>query len=178
MLTVICSTNRKDSRTHLFAKNCFDQLQEMAVENVNYINLEDIGAAVLHAGMYSPDGQDSALAKMQNEMMIPADKFLFIIPEYNGSYPGILKLFIDAISVREYAGTFKGKKAGMIGVSSGRAGSLRSMDHLTDVLNHVGTEVMPSKLPISQIEGLIKEGVIDQATQGAIKAQIEALLKF
>jgi NAD(P)H-dependent FMN reductase len=48
--------------------------------------------------------------------------------------PGSLKLFIDACSVREYKQNFKGKKAALVGIASGRAGNLRGMDHLTGVM--------------------------------------------
>ncbi len=33
--------------------------------------------------------------KMENELLIPTEKFIFIIPEYNGTFPGVLKAMID-----------------------------------------------------------------------------------
>lgn len=179
MITIVCCTNRKGSRTHLFASNCVEQLKTLGVETVNYVNFEDLSSDMLHSEMYSPEGQGKEVTKIQDELLIPAEKFLFVVPEYNGSYPGILKLFLDALSIRESAPTFKGKKACLLGVAAGRAGSLRSMDHLADVLNHLGTVVMPNKLPISQIPALIDEnGEIKEDTQEVIKAQIEAFLAF
>ena len=112
--------------------------------------------------------------------MLPANKFVFVIPEYNGSFPGVLKLFLDACSIREYKATFSGKKAVLVGIASGRAGNLRGMDHLCDILHHVGTIVHPNKLPISNIEALIdsKGKITDSACKKALKKHMEDLLDF
>ncbi len=180
MITVICGTNRKGSKSHLIAKHCVEQLKALTEQSVQYINLEELDLTAMNAEMYSPAGQSSQVQKWQDASMIPAEKYLFIIAEYNGSYPGALKLFIDAASIREYAGTFKGKKAGMIGVSAGRAGSLRSMDQFATVLNHVGSITFPAKLPISGIDGVLNaEGAVsDEGTSKAIESHLQAFLQF
>jgi len=104
---------------------------------------------------------------------------VFISPEYNGSYPGVLKLFLDAISIREYARSFKQKKAALCGVASGRAGNLRGIDHLTGVLNHVGVIVMPNNLPLSSIDKLCDEnGEINASTSELISSFIDDFLAF
>src|SRR5690606_4596895 len=56
-----------------------------------------------------------------------ADNFIIVMPEYNGSFPGVLKLVIDSCNPE----IFKHKSFALVGVSSGRAGNLRGMDHLT-----------------------------------------------
>jgi NAD(P)H-dependent FMN reductase len=85
------------------------------------------------------------------DFILPAQKFVFIAPEYNGSFPGILKVFLDAIPPEMN----RGKKSALIGVSSGRAGNLRGMDHLTGILNYLGMHVHPNKLPISSVLSLM-----------------------
>ncbi len=179
MITIICGTNRKGNKTMKFAQHLFELAKNKGEENVKLLALEDISADILHAEMYSEAGQVDSLRKIQDDYMIPANKYLFVIPEYNGSYPGILKLFLDACSIRAYKETFNGKKAALVGVGSGRAGNLRGMDHLTGVLNHVGTLVMPNKLPISSLEACIDEdGNIKADTSEAMEKQLEALLAF
>jgi NAD(P)H-dependent FMN reductase len=112
--------------------------------------------------------------------MIPANKFLIILPEYNGGIPGVLKMFLDACSVREISKTFDGKKVAMVGLASGRAGNLRGMDHLTAVMNYLGCIVMPNKLPISGLEKMIdKNGqIIDPEMLDAIKKQVKDFIAF
>ena len=76
----------------------------------------------------------------------------FVIPEYNGSFPGIFKAFIDASDIRS---SFHGKKVCLIGVSDGRAGNLRGMDHLTNICGHMKMNVLNLKIPISSVGSLI-----------------------
>ncbi len=180
MITIISGTNRKGSATEKFAKHFYKLIKSKTKQPVKYFSLQKLPDDILHIGMYSGKKQSKALRKIQEEMMIPAEKFIFISPEYNGSFPGVLKLFLDACSIHEYQSTFKGKKAGLVGIASGRAGNLRGMDHLSTVLNHVGTEVMGAKLPISQCENLIdSKGIIsDKNILEAIESHVDAFLEY
>lgn len=179
MITIISGTNRKNSKTREVANHYFEVFKELADEEVKLLCLEDVPLSMLNADMYSEAGQSEGITNIQDEYMIPAKKYFIISPEYNGSYPGVLKLFLDAVSIRQYKETFKGKKAGLAGVASGRAGNLRGMDHLMGVLHHVGTDVMPGKLPLSQIGNLTEDGkIVDEGTIGAIRGQVEAFLAY
>ncbi len=93
------------------------------------------------------DARSSAFQQILDEYIAPAQKFVMVVPEYNGSFPGIYKLFIDAIKPE----LFRGKKVAMVGVSSGRAGNLRGMDHLTGVFHYLGMFIWPNKLPVSRV---------------------------
>lgn len=180
MITIISGTNRKGSATETFAKHFYKLVKSKTEQPVKFFSLQELPDDVLHVGMYSGKNQSKALRKIQEELMIPAEKFIFVSPEYNGSFPGVLKLFLDACSIHEYKPTFNGKKAGLVGIASGRAGNLRGMDHLSTVLNHVGTEVMGAKLPISKCEDLVNaEGIIsDKSTLDAIESHVNAFLKY
>jgi len=179
MITIFSSTNRSDSNTEIVARYYHQVFLQKASEEVRFYNLTDLPLDLFHADMYEAGGQSKALAEIQDEFLIPADKFFFVIPEYNGGIPGVLKLMIDAFSIREYKPSFKGKKAGLAGVASGRAGNLRGLDQFTHILSHVGTYVMPDKLPISSIEHLLTNNQLtDEGTKKAIEAHTEAFLNF
>ena len=163
MITIIAGTNRPNSNTEIIAKKYFELISKHATEEVNYYSLQDMPTSILHENMYSPDHQDETLRTQQDEIFIPSDKWFVIIPEYNGSYPGIFKLFIDALSIRNKDATFKKKNLGLVGVASGRAGNLRGMDQLSNSMNYLGFSVFPHKLPISQISKLVDEnGELDE----------------
>jgi NAD(P)H-dependent FMN reductase len=70
-----------------------------------------------------------------------------VIPEYNGSYPGVLKLFIDASPVK----SFWNKHASIVGLSDGHAGNSRGQDHLTGVLHYLKMHVHYHKPKLSGI---------------------------
>jgi chromate reductase len=180
MITVISGTNRKGSECLQFAKKCVELLKAQTDEPVKLLSLEDIPHDWYFPEMYEKGKQAASLAALQDEYMIPAEKFVYVTSEYNGGFPGAVKIFLDACSVRAYKETFKGKKAALVGVASGRAGNLRGMDHLTGVLHHVGTIVMPDKLPISSIEKLMDadRNIADEGTIKAMDKHMAALLEF
>lgn len=176
MITVISGTNRKKSRTTVFARAYGDELYRLGTE-VQLLDLADLHHSYFASKMYDPLGNDPQLVDWQQRYIQGVDKLTVFVPEYNGSYPGVLKLFIDAISVIDYAGNFSGKHVGLVGLASGRSGNIRGMDHLADVFAHMGAWVLPNRLPISSIEGLITGNALtDEATKTALKKHAEQLI--
>lgn len=180
MITIISGTNRKDNEAFHFAKHYQQVFQSKTDQAVKLLDLATIAHDWFHPEMYEEGKQSPSLKNIQDEYMIPAEKFVFVISEYNGGFPGAVKLFLDACSVREYQKTFKGKKAALVGIASGRAGNLRGMDHLTGVLNHVGTIVFPNKLPISSIDNLVdvERTITDTGALKVIENQVLGFLEF
>ena len=178
MITIICGTNRPNSETSKFAKKYVNLCQSKGAD-AKLLELEKIPHDWFFAEMYDAKTQAASIAKIQEDYFFLADKLLFVAPEYNGSFPGVLKLFLDAISIREYPRNFKNKKAALSGVASGRAGNLRGIDHLTGVLHHVGTTVMPQSLPLSSIATLYDEnGEINAATEKLMGEFVDKFLAF
>jgi len=108
-----------------------------------------------------------------------AKRWIFVFPEYNGSFPGALKLLIDALSVRDYKTLFGNRAAALIGTASGRAGNLRGIDHLTAVLHHLGTTLMPQGMPISLIDTILEnETLVDPTTEEALHLFLDRFLAY
>ena len=164
MIFVLSGTNRPSSRTRIVAEEVFEYLKKTYNGEVRFYSLEDLPEDLLNKGMFAKNFLHEDLKKIQEETLLHTKSWIIISPEYNGSFPGALKLFFDALSNRKYKETFSGKKAGLIGVASGRAGNLRGMDHLTGFLNYLKVTVYPDKLPVSSIEQQIENGMLkDQA---------------
>ncbi|MCB9081366.1 MAG: NAD(P)H-dependent oxidoreductase [Lewinellaceae bacterium] len=180
MITIISGTNRRDSLGAKVARQYAEMLRERTTEEVKLLALEEVPHDWFHAEMYAAAGQSPTITKIQDEYILPAEKIVYVISEYNGSFPGVVKLFIDALSVRHYQATFRGKKAAMIGVGSGRGGNLRGMEHLTGILHYLGTIILPNKLPISRISELKDDQgeIIDPDTLKEINKHIAELLAF
>jgi chromate reductase len=163
MITIISGTNRRNSNTLTISTLLRDRLIALG-EQVELLDLSDIGQDVLTEAMYFENGQAPWVTAVQNQYLIPSQHWVVVSPEYNGSFSGVLKLFIDAVSVRKYKETFAGKKVSLVGVASGRAGNLRGLDHLTGIFNYLKMLVMPVKLPVSSVEKLItKDKVVSDA---------------
>ena len=176
MIAVIQGSNRRSNATLPFAQLVTEVLAAES-EVSTLIDLTHLPADILHPDMYAP--ADHAYLQAAEDALKAAPKWVFLFPEYNGSFPGALKLFVDALSVRDYAGIFSGKKAALIGTASGRSGNIRGIDHLGAVLMHMGTSVLPGGLPISQIDGLLTDGeVTDATTRKTLRKYLRRFLAF
>lgn len=170
MITIISGTNRPDSRTVQIARHFLAQLNELG-EEVQLLDLAEVDMAHYVRDMYDAKAMAPALVALQQRFILSVKKLVFVVPEYNGSYPGVVKLFIDGISVNEYPKNLGNKHIALIGVSSGRAGNLRGMDHLATTINHMGGWLLPNKLPVSNVNKLLNDTgeLVDEATIAALK---------
>ena len=165
MYLIISGTNRKDSFTLRIAKLYQSILKKKNIE-----------AHVLSLAGLDLMDRSPAVIELEKKWLLPAEKYIFISPEYNGSIPGVLKCLIDVSDVKK---VWKGKKALLTGVSKGRAGNLRGMDHLTGIMHYVGTVVHPNKLPISVVDTLFKEDEMShQETIREINRQLDEFIHF
>ncbi len=166
MYTIISATNRIGSHTEKVAKN-YQLIFKRKGIDANIFSLKNLN--VLE--------ENTDFSKAENEFLIPAQKFIFIIPEYNGSYPGVLKAMIDISNVKK---AWEHKKALLVGVSTGRAGNLRGMDQITGSLNHMKMIVHYNKLPISTIDKVMDaDGTItNKSTLQAIEVQVDEFINF
>lgn len=180
MITVIQATNRPDSNSEFVSRQIDELLKKNSDEEIGHISMTDMPPEILSASSYEPEHIPQALKDMQDQWMIPASRFIWLLPEYNGSFPGVLKLFIDAVSVRKYQETFSHKKSMLIGIATGRAGNLRGMDHLSGILIHMKSIVYPRLLPISRVNELMdEEGRINHGpTLRTLEDHIKGFIDF
>lgn len=144
MVTIISATNRPGSSTLKVAKYYQKQLKEKGID-AGLLSLAQLPANLIESDLY---GKRSAEFEPIQQIITQTTKFLFIIPEYNGSFPGVLKVFIDACSFPE---SFYEKKAALTGISSGKYGNIRGIDHFTGVCHYLHLNVMSLKLHIASI---------------------------
>jgi chromate reductase, NAD(P)H dehydrogenase (quinone) len=180
MITVIQATNRPDSNTEFVSRHIGQLLTGQYQGKVGYISMGDLPPEILLSDSYEESDMPEKLRNIQDEWMVPAEKFIWILPEYNGSFPGILKLFIDALSVRKYDETFRLKKSMLIGIATGRSGNIRGMDHLTGILLHMKSVIYPRLLPISKVSELMDErGRINHApTLKTLEDHLKGFIAF
>ncbi len=180
MITIISGTDRKDGLTHVLANHYYQMIQTKTSEKVLLYSLKDLPAEVFGATMYQKDTLPESFKAIEDTYMIPADKLIFVIPEYNGSFPGILKLFIDACSIRSKMSVFNNKKAALVGVATGRAGNIRGLEHFTSVMMFMRVTVLPNLLPISAFNKMVDAdyNIVDAATLMSIEKQIDEFITF
>jgi NAD(P)H-dependent FMN reductase len=137
----------------------------------------NIRSSIISLEALDLSSRNPAFEKMEKELIIPARKFIFISPEYNASIPGVLKTLLD---LSDYKKAWWGKRALLVGISTGRSGNVRGMEHLTSILNYLKVVVHPNKLPISSVHKIVSEDSVinDPETVKAINAQIDEYVNF
>jgi NAD(P)H-dependent FMN reductase len=154
MITLVSGTNRLNSRTRevtniyqsiLVSKGIETQIVDLALV---------LPSDIIGNGLYANAGKNEDF-NMVRELMWEAQKFVFIVPEYNGSFPGVLEVFIDAL---KFPGTFIDKKAGLIGLGSGLQGAVIGMSHLTDIFAYLQMSTLGFKPKLAQIDKHLVNG--------------------
>jgi chromate reductase len=171
MITIISGTNRENSNSQKVSESCLKILKEQGytAQICSLTALPDDFFSVIY------DKASPGYQHLIDDFIKDADQLVFVLPEYQGSYPGVLKAFLDAIDPKLMAE----KKACLIGVASGRAGGIRPLSHFTDVLHHLNVEVFSSQPKLSGIDGLVDDGKIsDLKTIEGLKVHFTKFLNF
>lgn len=173
MVTIISGTNRKFSKTLIVAKVYKDILESMGIE-ARIFSMDELPATISQT--YLSDPKDPEFDQLIEKYIRSTNQFIMLIPEYQATFPGIFKLFLDGIPPKD----FDGKKAALVGISSGRGGNVRGLDHLTSALHYLNMHVYPNKLPISRIRELVDAEfkLVDAGTLEALKRQAEGFMKY
>lgn len=180
MITIVSGSNRPNNFTSIFARYAFEYLKTETGGKCQYLDLLEVDPISLSSIRESQEKLSLELQALKEQYFLSVDKFWFFVPEYNGSIPGVFKLFLDVLSLHDLKPTFSGKKACITGTATGRAGNLRGMDHLADILNHLNVTVMPNKLPVSSIHKLIDDQRVlkDEETVRILKKQALSFMDF
>jgi chromate reductase len=172
-IVIVSATNRPDSNT-LKVSHIYEEIVKNKAVETDLLDFRTLPPTLAFSETF---GQRSAeYAQLINRFVSTQNKFIFVIPEYNGSFPGILKTFLDSVPPREWAG----KKVCMVGVADGRAGNLRGTEHLTGVLHYLKMHVYHHKLPFSLVNKLLAEngGFNNEEQLKVCTAQVEGFLSF
>ncbi|MDZ7716990.1 MAG: NAD(P)H-dependent oxidoreductase [Balneolaceae bacterium] len=78
-----------------YLKQKYDELDDLSA---GIINLQDFSTKTIAGGKYGMDTPEAVISFFQP--LMNADGLVVVCPEYNGGYPGILKLFIDYLPFR------------------------------------------------------------------------------
>lgn len=172
---IVASTSRVPSRSRWVAEHYQQCLQALRID-ADLMALDQVPSTLLETTLYRNPRQPNTAWDMIQQRVHTAQKFIFIIPEYNGSFPGILKVWIDAL---EYPGSLRGKKACMLGLSDGTQGSALAMSHFADVLNYAGVHTLAFRPRFIQIGKNMSAGVLENSDYlKQIHIQIDQFIAF
>jgi NAD(P)H-dependent FMN reductase len=153
-IPVMLGTTRKGRASENVAKFVFREVQKRDGVETELIDIRDLRFPSDDAGEAIKDSKFS-------EAMMRADGLVIVSPEYNHSYPGLLKHVLDT-NLKEYIH----KAVGICGVSAGGFGGTRMIQALVPVLRELGLVTIFWDGNFSGAQGLFDdEGRIkDEAT--------------
>lgn len=123
---VILGTSRQGRASEHAAHFVVDHVAKHADMHTDLIDIRNIRLSIDDAGEAIKDSKFSAT-------VAEADALIFVVPEYNHSFPGLLKHVLDT-NLKEYIH----KAAGVCGVSAGPFGGARMIQSLLPVLRELG----------------------------------------
>jgi NAD(P)H-dependent FMN reductase len=170
---IISSTDRVNSTSFEvseYVKTLFEQ------EGIypNIISLVDFPLQDVQGGKY---GIDIPSVERFRRPILDADAILWVIPEYNGSFPGILKLFVDYLPFPE---AFTDTPMSFIGVAAGGFGGLRAVEQFQMILNYRNAPQFPERVFIQRSNNTFdpKTGINIPFQQMLLENQIKGFIKF
>lgn len=149
-------------------------LDDLGMEN-NVVDLGLLPADFIFSALYENAGKNEVFNSMRN-LMVDATKLVFVIPEYNGSFPGVLKAFIDGL---DRGTALTDKKCGLLGISAGDQGAGLALSHFTDILNYCGAHVLGYRLRVPYISQKMTDKEISHPVYlEKMKNHAEKLIRF
>lgn len=174
MIKIIVGTNRKNSISKTIAQLYQQILTERGAES-EILELEYLPADFIETALYENNGKSEGYNAFHNQVKA-GSKFVFVVPEYNGSFPGILKTFIDGMT---YPNTFRNKKCALVGISSGIGGGGIALSHLTDIFHYLGMHVLALKPKLAKIEQNMSDHLLtNRLYVDLLQTQADMLLEF
>ncbi len=172
-IVILSGTNRPNSNTLKVSKIYKKIADELGAEALLF-DFQQLPQDIAFTESFG--NRSKAYDDLLNECIRPYQKFIIVMPEYNGSFPGILKTFLDSLHPRDW----NHKKVCLVGVADGRAGNLRGMEHLTGILHYLKMHVYYNKLPISLVNKIL-DSDFNFNSEEQLKvctAQVEVFLGF
>jgi len=175
MVSIVVGTNRDNSKSELVA-NYYQSILEKKGIASQIVHLKDLPKDFITTALYKNSGKNGQFNVLR-EAIIKVEKIIFIVPEYNGSFPGVLKAFIDGMP---YPNGFEDKKIALVGLSSGIQGGVLALSHLNDIFSYLNAHVLGQKVKLIQIEKNIDENgqITNDLYNQLIENQINKFLSF
>ena len=166
-LPVILGTSRQGRLSEYVARFVFSEVSKRTDMETQLIDIRDLPFAIDDAGEAIKDSMFSATVSR-------ADGLILVVPEYNHSFPGLLKHVLDT-NLKEYIH----KAVGVCGVSAGPFGGARMIQSLLPVLRELGLVTIFSDVYFGNVGKLFDPAtgaINDPAYAGRVKKFVDEMV--
>jgi len=173
MIVVISGTNRADSMSLKVAR-LVAGLVEAGGEEAFLVDLRDMPESMYRPGAYATRPPE---LEPYQEAILAADGILTVVPEYNGSFPGVLKYFIDMLRFPE---SLVETPAAFVGISAGQWGALRAVEQLEMVFQYRSAHLYGRRVFLGGIGGLLDADgrIVDAEARDRLQRQVRGFVEF
>ena len=153
-IPVILGTPRQGRMSEYVANFVVEQVAKYDGVETELIDIRTLSIPIADAGEAIKDSGFSATVER-------ADGLIIVVPEYNHSYPGLLKHVLDT-NLKEYIH----KAVGLCGVAAGPFGGSRVIQSMLPVMRELGLITIFYDLNFGSVHKLFNESgkLIDEAT--------------
>jgi len=174
MITVISGTNRNGAKSLALARH-ITQLHADAGEETRLLDLAQLPLEALAPTAY--DEKPPALHDGFIEPVLAAQGLVVVTPEYNGGFPGALKLLIDLLPFPE---AFEDRPVCFVGISAGASGAVRPVEQLQGVFGYRYAYIYPRRVFLPAVYKLVNEAgeITDEEIAGRLEKQASGFRQF
>ena len=144
-IMIISGTNRANSNALRIARIVHNHYQSAKIA-AELFNLEDLPREIFDPTSY---GKKPPAMQAIQQRVLEAPGLHVITPEYNGSFPGVLKYFIDMLKFPE---SFDRKPVAFVGEANGVWGGLRAVEQLQMIFGYRNAHSYPDRIFIPGVK--------------------------
>jgi chromate reductase, NAD(P)H dehydrogenase (quinone) len=143
-ILIIGGTNRPGANAHKLSA-LLPEYYARAGAEPSVFNLSEMPREVFDPASYA--AKSPAILAMQKRIL-DANGLHIVTPEYNGSFPGVLKYFIDMLKFPE---SFNNKPVAFTGEAQGMWGALRAVEQLQAIFGYRNAYLYPDRVFIPNV---------------------------
>jgi NAD(P)H-dependent FMN reductase len=173
VIEIIAATNRPGSNT-LRVASLVHGIYERAGVAAQVMSLEALPQEIFHPSAYAEKPQSFAAF---SDRILGSSGVHFVVPEYNGSFPGVLKYFIDMLPFPQ---SFERRPVCFTGLGAGMFGALRAIEQLQMICGYRNAYGFPDRVLIPAVnKKLDPSGALTDADlQARLEVQATGFAKF
>ena len=181
-ILAFAGSTRRESFNKKLVQNAAKGAREAGAE-VTLIDLKDFPLPLFDQDLEAEQGMPEN-GKQLKKLFIDHDGLLIASPEYNSSFPAVLKNAIDWVS-RPAPGepslvAFRGKVATLMSASPGALGGQRGLVHVRSIFGNLGVIVLPDQIALAKAhEAFQPDGsLVDPKRQAGVEGLGKTLASF
>ena len=172
-IAVVVGSLRKDS----FNKHLALALAKIAPSDLvlEHVRIDDLP----HYNQDEDATPNAEVTRLRNHIK-SSQAVLFVTPEYNRSVPGVLKNAIDIASRPWGKNTWKGKPAGVIGMTVSPMGTSMAQQHLRNMLAYLDMPTLGQpEVFLTNKEGFFNaDGSLNESTAKFMQGWMDTYIAF